>query len=216
MGIMAAYTPFLHRGMGKLLPLDLLGLVGMAVKADLVPLGQKEFGEITLMNGMTGAAASGRNRAVDKFADDDGAFVAEETEIGPCCAKLELIGGLVRIMASGAFPLLNGGMDELFRCEVFVAVGAELPHVGYRLEFMLTLGNVAESAVTSGNRTVDKLVLSHLCMAFTCHTRWFLLSSIIVHCNCIPRSTQDKKNGSCNCKCSQRGNAPLILTVHYQ
>jgi hypothetical protein len=91
-GIVAAHTCFLHRGMGKFLPLEFLGLVGMAVKTYLIPLGRKELGEIALMHSVAGTAAPGCNGAMDKLAADQGAFVTEEAEIGPCRTKLEFIG----------------------------------------------------------------------------------------------------------------------------
>jgi hypothetical protein len=119
-------------------------------------------------------------------------------------------------VASGAFALLYGGVHELFRSEIFMAVGAELAHVGYRFEFMLPLENVAESAVARGNRPVDKLVFSHLAVAITGHARRFLLPGTIVHCSGIPRCIHDKKNGSCNRNYRQKRNVMLFLSVHKQ
>jgi hypothetical protein len=51
---------------------------------------------------------------MNKLAADNGAFMAEEAEISPRRAQLEFIRGLVGVVASRAFPLFHGGVDELF------------------------------------------------------------------------------------------------------
>jgi hypothetical protein len=86
MGIVAAHASVLHRRMVEFLPLEGIGLFRVAVEAHLVPLGQEKLGEIALVHTVAGIAVAGRDRSVDKFATNDGAFVAEKAELRTGCA----------------------------------------------------------------------------------------------------------------------------------
>jgi hypothetical protein len=86
MGIVAAHAVVLHRRMGEFLPLEGIDLFSVAVEADLVPLGQKKLGEIALVHAVAGIAVAGRDRPVNEFATNDGAFVAEKAELRASCA----------------------------------------------------------------------------------------------------------------------------------
>jgi hypothetical protein len=79
-------------------------------------------------------------------------------------------------MATCAITLFDRLMYELFRRQVFVAVPAELTLVKYRLELVLSLLDVAESAVTRGNRAMDEFVLAYSRVAFVGNTCGFLVS----------------------------------------
>ena len=56
---------------------------------------------------MADTAAISRHRSMDKFATTDGFVMAPETQSGSCAFELELIGGLMRIVASCALTLFN-------------------------------------------------------------------------------------------------------------
>lgn len=49
---------------------------------------------------------------MDKFATGDFFVVAPEAQTRTFALKLELIGGLMRIMTAGTFSLFNGLMDN--------------------------------------------------------------------------------------------------------
>lgn len=153
----------------------------MAVEADLVPLGQQQLGKIALMHRVTGAAASCPNRAVHELASDDGTLVAEEAEVRAGGAKLEFVRGLVRIVATGAFPLLHRGVDELLGYEILMTVVTQLPDVRYWLEFVLAVKDVAEGAVSSGDRPVNELFLPHPGVASVGDARRFLDGAVFVN-----------------------------------
>ena len=61
---------------------------------------------------MADTATVSRNRSVDKFATSDFFVVASETKSGARTFELELIGGLMRIVASSAFSFFNRFMDN--------------------------------------------------------------------------------------------------------
>lgn len=166
MGTVAIYARILNRGMNKFLAFEVIGLIGMAVEANLISLSHEQLGEITLMGLMTCAATPNCCWAMDKFAADNGPFMTQETEIGARGAKLELIGGLVRIVASGTLTLFHRRMDDLFCNKLLMALGAELPNVIDAFESMVSLRDVAEYTVTRCNRPVDKFFLAHVTVAF--------------------------------------------------
>ena len=59
---------------------------------------------------MADAAAVSSYRSMDKFATSDFFVMAPETESGACTFELELIGGLMSIVASCTFSFFNGCM----------------------------------------------------------------------------------------------------------
>jgi hypothetical protein len=203
MGIVAAHASVLHRRMGEFLPLEGIDLFRVAVEAHLVPLGQEKLGEIALVHAVAGIAVAGRDRSMNKFTTNDGAFVAEKAELGTSCAELELVWRVVRFMATRAVTLFDRLMYELFRRQVFMAVPAELSLVKYRLELVLSLLDVAESAVPGGNRAMDEFVLAYSRVAFVGDASRLLISGGRCRWKGDPDCKGGKKRNTDNEKGSQ-------------
>ncbi len=69
------------------------------------------------------------------------------------------------VMAFGTFPFFHGRVNYLLCCQLFMTLGAELADIGYGCELMFALFLVTHIAVTTGHRSMDEFILSHVCMA---------------------------------------------------
>lgn len=78
----------------------------------------------------------------------------------------------MRIMATGAIPLLDRRMDDLIVEFLVVAIVAKLSDILDRLEFMGSGRFVAICALIQGHRTMDKFLLAHLGVALGRNTRF--------------------------------------------
>jgi len=160
----------LHRRVHELFLLEFFCFVRMAAETDVVPLCQKQLRELTLMNGVTGTAASNCNRAVDKFPPDQGLVMAEEAEVAARRTQLELVGGLVRVVTFYTLAPFHRGMDNFHLIRLLVAFFAEFSDITDRVKLVLADLLVAGSALCYCNRPVDKFVLPHAGMAFFRYT----------------------------------------------
>jgi hypothetical protein len=166
----AIYTCILDRGVNELPALECVGLVRMAAEANLVPVCEKELRELALMRIVAGIAASNGNRTVDKIAAGHGLVVALEAKRASGGAKLEFVGGLMWIVALGAFPFLDRRMDDLLSGHRFVAPVAKRGHVAYRLEGMLAGRCMTGSTFTHCHGSMNELILPHggvTCFGYT-------------------------------------------------
>ena len=180
MRAVAAYAPQLHWRMNELRALNGLGLVRVAVEADLIPVSREKFRKIALVHVVTSAATSFGNRTMDEFAAGDNGFVvAKKAEIAPGSSELELVRGLMRTMALGALTLLHRCMNNLLRGQLPVAFGTELSHIGYRFEFMFSCLFMTGFTLTHRHGPMDKLIFPHFGVTFVGYARLLRLGGFI-------------------------------------
>ncbi len=158
--------------MAELAVLEGFCLVGVTGEAEIVALCHEELRNVPLVRVVTGGAVADGNRAMDEFGADHSPVMAKEAELSPRLAELELIRGLVRVVARGAFPRPYRGMDDLAAVEPLVAVEAQLARVGDGLELVVPRGNMAGGATAAGYRSVDEFVFPHSSMAFIRYARF--------------------------------------------
>ncbi|SPQ01366.1 hypothetical protein NBG4_510014 [Candidatus Sulfobium mesophilum] len=78
MRAMTVNTFFLYRFMDKLFSLEIINLVGMTLKTDVISTGTEEFGKVRFVRAMTHRTAAYSSRAVYEFAGKDFFVMAEE------------------------------------------------------------------------------------------------------------------------------------------
>lgn len=162
--IVAGNACLFHRSMDKFLALHHVGLVGVAVETEIISLSHEKFGILALMAGMAGATSAHSSRSVDIFATDHRTLVTEQAEICPFSPKLKLVGRLMGIMATTTFPLFYRLVGRRkIGCGI-MTLTTKLTDIGNRLEGMFAGRNMAERALTTGYRAMNKLFFSHGCM----------------------------------------------------
>ena len=85
---------------------------------------------------MTGAATAYRNRAMKEMATRNRTVMTEETEVSPGCPKHELVGGLVRVVASCAIAFFYRLMRNLQGIKLGMANIAKFGYIPDCLEFV--------------------------------------------------------------------------------
>jgi hypothetical protein len=156
--------------MNELLALKCLCLVRVAAEAHIVPFCQEKLWKLALVCIVTGTAASNGHRTVDNVAAGNGFVVAPEAQRASGSAELEFVGGLMRVVALGAFPFLHRRMNDLLSGHRFVARAAKRGDTGYRFEGMLAGRCMTGSAVAHRHGSMNKFILPHGSMTFCGYT----------------------------------------------
>ncbi len=187
-------------------------LICMAAETDLVPGCQEELRELTLVHGMTSAAASHRNRAMHELPADYGFLVVtEKTKVTAGGAKLELVWRLMRIVTAYAFPLLHRSMNEFLGGQLLVAVVTEFPNVSNGFELMFFDLLMAKCTVPHRDRPVNELLLSHFDMAFLSDAGFLRLGCIILRKR--PATVGMRQKGQRNGRKGYQNNKFLLHSV---
>jgi len=182
---MALHAGLTDRGVGKLLVLEGLGLVGMAFETDGIGGCAQQFGEIALMYGMTGRAATNGGRTMCKLAFHYGAVMTRETELGAGGTKLVFVGGLVRVMAGKTLAFLYRRMHVFVRIEPFVTFSAQLSGVFNLFEVVLPCRLVTEDTIARCHGTMNIFLCFHAVMAIRCFAGFLWGRGLTAYCTCI-------------------------------
>lgn len=168
-GAMRAVT--VDAGLGNRCVCMLFGLgqflfVGVTGVADIIPLRDQHFGEVTLVGIVARAtAAFGNRRMYEFFTYQFGLIVADKAEVVSCSPELELVGRLMRVVTASAFSIFDRWMNAFTVILTDVALVTETAYITYRLKLVLAGLFMAVGTFTDCCWSVHELGFAHLVMA---------------------------------------------------